>query len=153
MYLICNKHFPTFYTVIALLYNFLKFWCWNIVIFYQTSWLKIWAYEWESCYFQIFVHKYFKYESIFINSAFNCPNIIQYPCIFPLPIILGLKLKLIFFISLLLGMDKEKNQWKHSRGKMPSRANSQKPMLVRILLGVNVRDLTPINIVKICWLR
>ena len=36
---------------------------------------------------------------------------------------------------------------------MTSRANSQKPMLVEIVLGLCVRDLTQINLIKIYWLK
>ena len=67
-----------------------------------SLWMRVMALS------QIIAQKYFKKENVFISIAFNSPNFIQYPYIFPLLIILDLKLKVIFFISFLLGWIKKR---------------------------------------------
>ena len=42
------------------------------MVFCQKSWLKIWAYGWEACYFQIFVHRgffVFVFDFVFWRGA------------------------------------------------------------------------------------
>lgn len=98
--LICNKYFCIFYTLLLpysiTFYNFdiVTFFFTNIMTANMSLWMRIML-------FPDFLYRYFKQENIFINTAFNCPSLILYPCIYPLLIIHDFKLNLIFFIFLL----------------------------------------------------
>lgn len=95
---------------------------------------------------------------MFINTAFNCPCLILYPCIYPLLIILDFKLNLIFFMFLLsyhtypwvLKWMKKRTNESPPEGRWPQE-QTLKPVLVRILLVASVRDPTQINLVATYW--